>query len=256
MPQDQEMQTPAILPRGQRPSIAYHRSAGAAPGVVFMGGFRSDMTGAKALALEEFCRARGQAFLRFDYSGHGRSEGEFTDGTISTWLDDSLAALDHLTMGPQILVGSSMGGWLALLAAVRRPQRIAGLVGIAAAPDFTEELMWPNMAPPVRRALIEEGVIYRPSAYGDGPYPITRALIEDGRRHLLLGGPIAIRCPVRLVHGKLDPDVPWQTSERLAERLESPDVKLVLVEHGAHRLSDPADIALIQAQVAELSALV
>lgn len=253
MPQDQANLEPGILPRGGGPSIAYHRTAGRAPGVVFMGGFRSDMTGSKALSLEAFCRSRGQAFLRFDYSGHGRSEGEFTDGTISSWLADSLAALDQLTEGPQILVGSSMGGWIALLAALARPARLAGLVGIAAAPDFTEELMWPNMAPPVRRALIEQGVIYRPSAYGDGPYPITRALIEDGRRHLLLGGPIAIPCPVRLVHGKEDPDVPWQTSQRLADRLESTDVKLILVDGGGHRLSDPKDLELINAQVAELS---
>jgi len=249
------MSQAAILPRRERPSIAYHRSAGRAPGVVFMGGFRSDMTGSKALALEAFCRARGQAFLRFDYSGHGQSEGAFTDGTIASWLDDSLDAFDQLTEGGQIVVGSSMGGWIALLVALARPDRTAGLVGIAAAPDFTEELMWRNMAPPVRQALLRHGVIWRPSAYGDGPYAITRALIDEGRRHLLLGGPIAIHCPVRLIHGRQDPDVPWQTAERLAEKLESKDVKVILVEQGGHRLSDPADIELIQAQVAELSDL-
>ena len=252
MPDNQKSQGAAILTRDRGAAIAYHRSRGSAPGVIFLGGFRSDMTGAKALALEGFCRARKQAFLRFDYSCHGASEGDFTQCTVSTWLGDSLDALDKLTQGPQILVGSSLGGWLMLLVALKRPHRVAGLVGIAAAPDFTEELMWPNMAPSVRKTLMRDGVIFRPSAYGDGPYPITRALIEDGRDHLLLGAPIPIKCPVRLLHGMQDRDVPWSYSQRLAEKLESEDVTLTLVKKAGHRQAEPDEIELILAAVGEL----
>ncbi len=255
MPKDQETPLPAILPRADAPSIAYHRLEGKAPTVVFLGGFRSDMTGQKALALEAFCRKRGLSFLRFDYTGHGQSEGDFLDGTIETWRRDSLDVLDRLTQGRLILVGSSMGGWMMLLTALARRERVAGLVGIAAAPDFTEELMWPNMAEPVRRALQEKGVIYRPSAYGD-PYPITLGLIETGRRHLLLDKPIPLTCPVRLIHGMKDPDVPWQTSARLAERLDATDVAVTLIKEGGHRLSEPGEIACIEAALEELVAKV
>ncbi|MGQ0676227.1 MAG: alpha/beta hydrolase [Rhodospirillales bacterium] len=255
MPDSRTLQKAAILSRGDRPAIAYQRTKGRAPGVMFLGGYRSDMTGAKALALEGFCQARKQAFLRFDYSGHGASGGTFTDCTISTWLDDSLDALDKLTEGPQILVGSSMGGWLTLLVALRRPDRVAGLVGIASAPDFTEELLWPNMAPPARRELAKNGVIYRPSAYGDGPYPITKALIEDGRNHLLLGAPIPVKCPVRLLHGMQDRDVPWIYSQRLAERLESENVTVTLFKSGGHRLAEPEELARLNYLIGELSAL-
>jgi pimeloyl-ACP methyl ester carboxylesterase len=254
MPHDQQSQQFSILARGDLPSIAYNRLDGGAPGVVFLSGFRSDMTGEKALALEAFSRRRGLGFLRFDYTGHGRSGGDFLTGSIDAWLGDSLDAIDRLTRGPQVLVGSSMGGWLMLLAALKRPERVAGLVGVAAAPDFTEELMWPNMAPAVRAALMENGVIYRPSAYSQEPYPITRLLIESGRRHRLLGGPIAIRCPVRLVHGMKDPDVPWQTSARLAEKLESTDVTVTLIKEGQHRLNEPAHVAAILGAVQELAA--
>ena len=255
MPDNQTMQNAAILARADRAAIAYNRFDGRAPGVVFLGGFRSDMTGAKALALEGFCQGRGQSFLRFDYSGHGASGGEFTDCTVSTWLDDSLDVLEKLTEGPQILVGSSMGGWMMLLAALRRPERVAGLVGVAAAPDFTEELMWPNMAAPTRKKLMKDGVVYRPSAYGDGPYPITKALIEDGRNHLLLGAPIPIRCPVRLLHGMADQDVPWSYSQRLADRLESEDVTVTLFKKGGHRLAEPDEIERMTQAVAELSSI-
>lgn len=254
MPQDPRTSPPSILPRGDAPSIAYHRSEGRHPTVVFLGGFRSDMTGAKALALEELSQRKGLGFLRFDYTGHGQSQGDFLDGTISAWLRDSLDAIDRLTQGPLVLAGSSMGGWLMLLAALARRERVAGLVGIAAAPDFTEELMWPNMAAPVRKALMEQGVIYRPSAYSQDPYPITRGLIESGRRHLLLDKPIALACPVRLIHGMKDPDVPWQTATRLAERLEGADVAVTLLKDGGHRLSEPGEIACIQAAVEELIA--
>jgi pimeloyl-ACP methyl ester carboxylesterase len=254
MPQDQEMPLPAILARADAPSIAYHYTEGRSPTIAFLGGFRSDMTGQKALALEEFSRAKGLSFLRFDYTGQGQSQGDFLDGTIESWRRDSLDALDRLTRGPLILVGSSMGGWMMLLAALARRERVVGLVGIAAAPDFTEELMWPNMAPAVRAAMMDKGVIYRPTAYSNDPYPITRGLIETGRRHLLLDKPIPLTCPVRLVHGMKDPDVPWQTATRLAEKLESTDVAITLIKDGGHRLSEPGEIACIVAATEELVA--
>ncbi|MCC6467502.1 MAG: alpha/beta hydrolase [Alphaproteobacteria bacterium] len=252
MPPDQQLQQFSILARGDRPSIAYRRVAGSAPSVVFLCGYRSDMSGEKALALEAFSAARGLGFLRFDYTGHGQSGGDFLDGSITGWLADSLDALDRLTEGPLVLVGSSMGGWLMLLAALERKSRVAGLVGIASAPDFTEELMWPNMAPPVREALMKLGVIYRPSAYSSEPYPVTRLLIESGRRHLLLGGAIDLDCPVRLLHGTKDPDVPWETSIRLAERLASTDVAVTLIKDAGHRLNEPDNIATILRAVEEV----
>jgi len=234
-------------------SIAYHRTRGKSPGVVFLGGFMSDMTGTKAVTLEEFCRARGQAFLRFDYRGHGASSGRFEDGTIGLWADDALAAFDRLTDGPQILVGSSMGGWIALLSALARRGRVAGLVGIAAAPDFTEDLLWDAFSSDQRAALLREGVLRLPSEYSDKPYSITLKLIEDGRRHLLLRETIDLVCPARLLHGMRDPDVPWQRSVKLAERLAAPDVRVVLVKDGDHRLSREQDLALLCRSVEELS---
>jgi len=234
-------------------SIAYHRTRGKSPGVVFLGGFMSDMTGTKAVTLEEFCRARGQAFLRFDYRGHGASSGRFEDGTIGLWADDALAAFDQLTDGPQILVGSSMGGWIALLTALARRGRVAGLVGIAAAPDFTEDLLWNAFPPDQRAALLREGVVRLPSEYSDKPYSIALKLIEDGRRHLLLRETIDLACPVRLLHGMRDPDVPWQRSVKLAEQLAAPDVRVVLVKDGDHRLSREQDLALLCRSVEELS---
>ena len=235
--------SPEVFRRDGGATIAYHSTPGKLPGVVFLGGFRSDMTGGKALALEQFCREGGRAFLRFDYSGHGESSGAFTDGTIGGWADDAVAVLDALTDGPQVLVGSSMGGWIMLLAALRRPQRVAGLIGIAAAADFTEELMWDRFTDTQKAALERHGVVHVPNDYEDAePDPITRGLIEDGRNHLLLGAPIGLRCPVRLIHGMVDPDVPWQTSERIADRLEAEDVEVILVEGGGHRLSEPEDL--------------
>ena len=234
-------------------SIAYHRTRGKSPGVVFLGGFMSDMTGTKAVTLEEFCRARGQAFLRFDYRGHGASSGRFEDGTIGLWADDALAAFDQLTDGPQILVGSSMGGWIALLTALARRGRVAGLVGIAAAPDFTEDLLWDAFSSDQRAALLREGVLRLPSEYSDKPYSITLKLIEDGRRHLVLRGALPLSCPVRLLHGMQDPDVPWQTSLRLAERLAGRDVTVTLIPAGDHRLSTETDLSKLRAAVAEVS---
>ena len=220
--------------------------------VVFLPGFMSDMTGDKALAVEAWCEAHGPACLRLDYSGHGASGGRFEDGNIGRWTEDALFLIDHCAPGPLILVGSSMGGWIALNVAVRRPERVRALVGIAAAPDFTETLMWPAFTAQQRAALLRDGELRIPSEYG-GEQIITRTLIEDGRNHLLLGGPIRLTCPARLLHGQQDPDVPWQTALRLAERLQSDDVRITLIKDGTHRLSRPQDIALLCDTVAELS---
>jgi pimeloyl-ACP methyl ester carboxylesterase len=233
-------------------SIAYHRTPGKSPGVVFLGGFMSDMTGTKAVTLEAFCRARGQAFLRFDYRGHGASSGRFEDGTIGLWAEDALAAFDALTEGPQILVGSSMGGWVALLTALARRERVAGLVGIAAAPDFTEDLLWAAFPPDTREILARDGALRLPSEYSDKPYSITLKLIEDGRRRLLLRDPIDLACPVRLLHGMRDPDVPWQRSLQLADKLATADVRVHLIKNGDHRLSREQDLALLCRSVEEL----
>jgi pimeloyl-ACP methyl ester carboxylesterase len=239
------------LDRGDGIELAWRRRAGRGPGVVFLGGFNSDMTGSKAEDLSAFCAERGQAFLRFDYSGHGASGGRFVDGTIGRWAADAEAVLDALTEGPQVLIGSSMGGWIALLTALARPDRVAGLIGIAAAPDFTQRLMWDAMAPPERTTLERDGVLYVPSQYGE-PTPITRALIRDGANHLVLTGRISIHCPVRLLHGQADPDVPWELALQIAEQIETPDVRVILIKDGDHRLSRPADLDLLRQTVAAL----
>ncbi|WP_252181363.1 carboxylesterase [Azospirillum sp. B4] len=210
------------------------------------------MTGSKATALEAYAQSRGHAFVRFDYQGHGASSGAFRDGTIGTWADDAVAILDQVTEGPQILVGSSMGGWIMLLAALARPDRVRALVGIAPAPDFTERLMWAGMNGDARATLMRDGEWRRPSLYDDAGYPITRALIEDGRRHLLLNGPIALPpVPVRLIHGQRDPDVPWRTSLDLAAAVAHEDVRVTLVKDGDHRLSTPQNLDLITHTVGE-----
>src|SRR5205085_10939514 len=192
---------PAILARPDGATIAYHRLSGGSPGIVFLGGYRSDMTGTKALFLEDYCSQRGRAYLRFDYFGHGASSGDFAQGTIGRWREDAIAVIDSLTEGPQILVGSSMGGWIMLLAALARPERIAALIGIAAAPDFTAELLPNRLTPEQRRELDEKGAVTVPSDYDAAGYLYTSALIEDGAKHLLLGAPIPIDMPVRLLHG-------------------------------------------------------
>lgn len=232
------------LARADGVPLAWRRLRGRGPGVVFLGGFRSDMTGQKAEALAAFCAARGQAFLRLDYSGHGASGGRFEDGTIGIWTDDAALLIERLTEGPQVLVGSSMGGWIALLLAKRWPGRVAGLIGIAAAPDFTAELPERRMTPEQRAALARDGIVRLPSAYGD-PTPVTRALIEDGNRRLVLNAPIPLAGPARLLHGQQDPDVDWRLSLRTAEALASPDVHVILVKDGDHRLSRPQDLALL-----------
>jgi pimeloyl-ACP methyl ester carboxylesterase len=233
---------PEFLDRPDGTRIAYHRCQGKAPCVVFLPGFRSDMAGDKATTLESFCAGRGQAFLRFDYTGHGASSGDFTDGTIGRWTSDAVETIEELTSESLVLVGSSMGGWIMLLAALALKPRISGLVGIAAAPDFTEELIWAGLDEAGRAKLAADGVIYQPSEYDPVPTPITMKLIEEGRKHLLLGGPIALHCPVRLIHGKKDPDVPWQTAQRITDALTSADVETILVEDGDHRLSEPHDL--------------
>ncbi len=241
--------------------IAVRMREGASPGVFWLGGFKSDMQGTKAVALDAWAVERDRACIRFDYSGHGESEGAFEDGTIGSWLADSVAVFTECARGPQILVGSSMGGWMALLL-VRELRRmaelgrlargsVAGLVLIAPAPDFTEELMWKRFPAKVKREIEDKGFWLRPSEYAEGGYPITRALIEDGRRHLLLGGLIETGCPVRILQGVKDEDVPWQHAVELSSRLAHDDVVLTLVKDGDHRLSRPEDIERMIAAVAE-----
>ena len=244
--------------------------SGQGPGLIWLGGFKSDMQGGKAVALDGWAGEHGRAAVRFDYSGHGESSGDFADGTIGRWLEDSVAVFERFCTGPQILIGSSMGGWMALLLAreIKRRQEkqqekrqekqqakasLAGLVLIAPAPDFTEELMWKNFSPEVKKEIETKGFWLRPSDYGDGtPYPITRKLIEEGRNHLVLGSAIDLGCPVRILQGAQDPDVPWQHAFALTHRLPADDVVLTMIQDGDHRLSRPQDIARILAAVAEI----
>ena len=255
-----DQQTPAFIEVGEARAprrIAVRARAGARPGLFWLGGFKSDMQGTKALALDAWAAERNRACVRFDYSGHGESGGDFADGTIGRWLEESVAVFDAFCEGPQVVIGSSMGGWMALLLArelARRPASrasLAGLVLIAPAPDFTEELMWKGFSPEARRQIETTGVWLRPSEYGD-PYPITRNLIEEGRKHLLLGGSIEVGCPVHILQGAQDPDVPWKHAFALTHRLPAEDVVLTMIQDGDHRLSRPQDIARILAAVAEI----
>jgi pimeloyl-ACP methyl ester carboxylesterase len=246
------METTGRLNRGDGVELAWSRLDGASPTIVFLPGYHSDMNGEKATKLAAFCADRGQAMVRFDYSGHGASGGTFELGTIGSWAQDALTVIDHLTAGKLILVGSSMGGWLALLTAQQRPERISAIVGVAAAPDFTENLMWEAMTFDERTILMRDHVLRIPSQYGD-PTPITRALIEDGRAHLLLHGPILLDCKVRLLHGQADSDVPWETALRTAERLVTCDVQVILIKDGDHRLSRPSDLAMLLWTIALLT---
>ena len=232
---------PKILTLETGASIAYHQRAGAGPGVVFLAGFMSDMTGGKALWLEEFCALRGQAFLRFDYQGHGASSGDFADGHVGVWAADAIAAIEKLTQGPQILIGSSMGGWIMLLVALAMPERVAGLIGIAAAPDFTEDLLCTELSAAQMAEIDTHGLTRIASDYDDD-YVITKALLKEGRKHLVLRGDIALDCPVRLIHGLDDASVPWETALKIQERLRSTDVEVSLIKNGDHRLSEPHDL--------------
>lgn len=246
-------QPPRFLDGPGGAKIAYHHTPGKTPGVVFLGGFMSDMSGTKAVHLEQFCRHRGQAYTRFDYSGHGESDGRFADGTIGRWRDDALRVIDQVCDGPQILVGSSMGGWIMLLAACARPARVAGMIGIAAAPDFTEDLMWQRFSTGEKEALLAQGRLEQPSDYGEDPYVITLELIEDGRKHLLLRDRIEYDGPAHFLHGMADPDVPWQLSLRAAEHLTSRAVTVGLIKDGDHRLSRPEDLARLEAALADMT---
>ncbi|WP_334130451.1 alpha/beta fold hydrolase [Sneathiella sp.] len=230
-----------MLPRPDGQSLAYYHTPGFSPGVIFCPGFMSDMEGTKALALEKAMTSLHRSYTRFDYMGHGRSTGSFTDGTISRWTDDALAILDNCTAGPQIIVGSSMGGWIGLRMALLRPERIAGFVGIAAAPDFTAR-MWEDMPPEGRAAIEKDGFWAEPSEYSDEPYIITRKLLDDGPRNYLLNGPIDVTCPVHLLQGMQDDSVPWQTALQIQEALVSEDVTVSLIKNGDHRLSTPDNI--------------
>jgi len=240
-------------------SIAVRARPGGAPGLFWLGGLHSDMQGTKAVALDAWAAEHHRACVRFDYSGHGESDGDFIEGTIGRWLEESAAVFEQFCAGPQVVIGSSMGGWMALLLAREIANRaasrasLAGLVLIAPAPDFTEQLMWNGFSPEIQQEIRTKGVWLRPSQYGD-PYPITRALIEEGRNHLLLGSAIKVGCPVRILQGAQDPDVPWRHAFALTQRLPSDDVVLTMIQDGDHRLSRPQDIARIIAAVAEISA--
>lgn len=242
---------------------------GTAPGVLFCGGFRSDMRGTKAMYLQQLCEARGWQYTRFDYCGHGTSSGEFIDCGIHNWRDDTLAMLDRVCLGPHILVGSSMGLWMVVLATLARPERVAGIVGIAGAPDMTERLIWRAIGPDLQARLQAGEIWYRPSEYDDGsPYPISMQLVESGRPWLLLDtaddtgkedtgshtntDTVEINCPVRLLHGTRDNDVPWQLSQCLLQQLTSSDATLTLVKDADHRLSEPGHLALLENTVASL----
>ncbi len=252
--------SPEFLTQPGQPALAYHFTPAVAPDlptVVFLGGFKSDMNGTKAQFLEQTCRARGQAYLRFDYRGHGQSEGAFTQGCIGLWFEDALRIIDERTQGPLLLVGSSMGGWIGLLVARAGAARLKAFIGIAAAPDFTKEI-WQGLDEAQLKTLMAQGVVYIPHAYGQEPYVITKLLLEDGGRHFLLEGALALMLPVRLLQGMHDNDVPWQTAFRIKKALQeggNQDVEVLLVEDGDHRLSREADLALLDQQVRLLSGL-
>ncbi len=244
-------ETAGFLRRPDGERVAWRRVDGRGPAVVWLGGFRSDMAGTKAQALAEWAQAKGQAYVRFDYFGHGESSGDFAKGTITRWRADALAVLDELTGGEAVLVGSSMGGWIACLAAMAAPERIRSLALVAPAPDFTEKLMVPEIPPEGRAALDRDGVWLRPSLYGE-PYPITRALLEDGARWSILPGPVPIEAPVRVLQGAEDPDVPWRHALELAQAIKSADLVFSLIKDGDHRLSRPQDLWRLIAAVEEL----
>ncbi len=249
------MERTGRLDRGDGVELAWAhlpaQGAGRGPTVVFLPGFKSDMAGVKATHLRDLCAGRGQSMLRLDYSGHGESGGSFDAGSIGRWAEDAQTVIDAIAPGPVLLVGSSMGGWIALLLGRAMGARLTGLVGIAAAPDFTESLIWAGLTGAQRETMAVQGHIDIPSDYGE-PYRITRHLIEDGRRQLLLHAAVPITCPVRLLQGQRDDDVPWHTAQIIAEKLDSTDVQVVLIKDGDHRLSRPADLALLGRTVVAL----
>jgi len=246
--------TRVTLERDGGHTLVADRTAGpaGAPTVIFCHGFLSDRQGGKALHLEAHCAGQGIGFVRYDAFGHGESSGAMADGTISRWVADGLAVIDRLCAGPVILIGSSMGGWVALRAAVARPDRVAGLMLVAPAPDFTRWGYGASLTPAEQQAMATHGFIERPSAYSPEPTRITRLLLEDGAANLMLDGPIAIDAPVRILHGQQDPDVPWRLALDLVDRITSPDVRLHLLKDGDHRLSRPDDLALMGTTLDEL----
>ena len=238
-------------PHGTR--IAYHQLKGSNPGVIFLGGFMSDMDGGKALALEEHCRKAGRSFIRFDYQGHGASSGSFADGTIGLWTKDALAVIDYLTQGPQILVGSSMGGWTSLLCAKARPGRVKAFIGIAAAPDFTGRMWCDELDEAQRQTILHDGLVKVPTDYGPEPYILTKALFDDGHKNRVVHETLHTDIPMRLIQGTDDPDVPWQTALHIADMVKSEDVEVILVPGGDHRLSEPNDLKRLIRIVEELA---
>jgi pimeloyl-ACP methyl ester carboxylesterase len=242
----------SYLPRDDGISLAYAHTLGTGPTLVFLPGFKSDMAGSKALALEAHAKAQGWPMLRLDYSGHGQSGGRFEDGTISRWRDDVLCLIDAVIQGPLLLIGSSMGGWLALLVALARPDRIAALTLIAPAPDFTHWGMEASFSAADRTALARDGFVLQPSDYGPEGYSITARLLEDGRQNMLMDNAITLHCPVRILHGQQDRDVPWRLSLDLLDKLAATNIQLMLIKDGDHRLSRPQDIALLIRIVDEL----
>ena len=237
-------------PDGER--IAYCALEGRSPTVVFLSGYASDMGGTKARYLGERCAEWGQSYLSLDYRGHGRSDGRFEDGTIGDWCDDARRVVETAAHHRLLLVGSSMGGWMMMLLARALSPRIAGLVGIAAAPDFTEDLMPSRLDSSARRSLARDGVVYLPSRYGPEPTPVTRRLLEEGKHQLVLDRPFEAHYPVRLIHGLADPDVPWSRSLAISECVTGDDVRITLLKGGAHRLSEPSDLALLAREVKEV----
>ncbi|MBS41013.1 MAG: alpha/beta hydrolase [Rhodospirillales bacterium] len=226
-------------------TIAYHKIMGKEPNIVFLGGYMSDMDGTKAISFQNYCQSHDLSYLRFDYSGHGRSSGEFIKGTIKQWSDDAICVIDQLTQGPLILVGSSMGGWIMMLAALARPDRIKGLIGIAAAPDFTEQLMWNRFPAKIKKTLLREKIYYQPTEYGDKPYPITLNLIENARHNLILNKPIPIKCPVHLFQGQKDNTVPWQYAMQISKSIPTDNVTITFIKNGDHRLAREKDLRRI-----------
>lgn len=229
--------------------LAYHHTSSRGPGAIFCSGFMSDMEGSKALALADYAAQVSRSFTRFDYRGHGQSTGVFRDLVVSDWLADALAVFDAVTSGPQVVIGSSMGGWIALHLALARRERVKALVLIAPAPDFTSRLMWPSFSAEEKATIETHGFLEQPTEYGPEPYVITKRLIEDGRSLGLLHAPIALHCPVRILHGQRDASVPWDLSLELMDQLESEDVEATFVKQGDHRLSEPQDIARLIAAV-------
>jgi pimeloyl-ACP methyl ester carboxylesterase len=255
---DPPQKLPQKLERSGHPALAYHYTPGSGKGaslplVMFLGGFMSDMGGTKALYLEEQCRARGQAYLRFDYSGHGASEGKFEGGTVGAWTEDALALFDFINPARAVLVGSSMGGWIAFLLLLERPETIAGVVGVAAAPDFTSAHYPEKLTPEQQEIFRRDGRLEVPTPYGAAPYIFTMALYEDARQHYLLDKVSTIECPVTLIQGMQDPDVPWEITSKIQKAFKGGPVDVVLIEDGDHRLSRPEDLAIIDREIRSFS---